>query len=243
MLSLVPRPSKWEIASHLKINGNAFTMSLNKTAKRRACCHPMTSIGLGQAKNLYDIYKSKTINKSTLFISRAAANYLQLLKNQNNWYQHCRPDHQRGRSIWFDYSASGVVKWIWSLICKARKPATRCANKVYDKRCLQPVSKSKRIAAILTLQDNKCRQLKHRSKHYGSSEPNATFTVQPNERGIQWQAGERAESYYPYQAYLETLINSSKETQQTRLFCERWTKDSRTYECHRRRQRERRSSH
>ena len=31
---------------------------------------------------------------------------------------------------------------------------------------------------------------------------------------------------YPYRAYLETLINYSKETQNTRLLCEGWTKDT-----------------
>ena len=31
---------------------------------------------------------------------------------------------------------------------------------------------------------------------------------------------------YPYRAYLETLLNFSKETQDTRLQCEGWTKDS-----------------
>ena len=31
---------------------------------------------------------------------------------------------------------------------------------------------------------------------------------------------------YPYRAYLKTLLNFSKETQDTRLQCEGWTKDS-----------------
>ena len=36
-------------------------------------------------------------------------------------------------------------------------------------------------------------------------------------------------SLYPYRAYLETLLNYSKETQETRLLCEGWGRDTANY--------------
>ena len=52
--------------------------------------------------------------------------------------------------------------------------------------------KTKGISDSFTRQDNQCRQLGPWSGHCGFSEPDAKFTVQPNEREIQREAGEQA---------------------------------------------------
>ena len=48
---------------------------------------------------------------------------------------------------------------------------------------------------------------------------------------------------YPYLAYLETLLNSSKETQETRLLTEGWVRDSQPAGCDGRERRQQRSGH